>query len=78
MVEEAIEEYELALKEGVKRGEVLFNLSFSMRRGGGVTDPLPIQGLVGTEYELAGRFLLGKCYLGEGEGRKALVTSWKP
>ncbi len=74
MVEEAIEEYELALKEGVKRGEVLFNLSLLHAERGRCDRALSLfRGLVGTEYELAGRFLLGKCYLGEGEGRKALV-----
>ncbi len=73
MVEEAIEEYGLALKEGVKRGEVLFNLSFLHAGRGRCNRLLPLlQDLVGTEYELAGQFLLGKCYLGEGEARKAL------
>jgi len=74
MVEEAIEEYELALKEGVKRGEVLFNLSSLYAERGQCDRVLALfKDLVGTEYELAGRFLLGKCYRGEGEGRKALM-----
>ncbi len=74
MVEEAIEEYELALKEGVKRGEVLFNLSLLYAKRGRCDRLLSLlEDLVGTEYELASRFLLGKCYLGEGEGRKALM-----
>jgi tetratricopeptide (TPR) repeat protein len=74
MVEEAIEEYELALKEGVKRGEVLFNLFFLYAEKGWCDQLLSLlKDLVGTEYELAGRFLLGKCYLGEGEGREALM-----
>jgi len=74
MVEEAIEEYEIALKEGVKRGEVLFNVSLLYAERGRRDRVLSLfEDLVGTEYELAGRFLLGKCYLGEGEGRKALV-----
>jgi len=74
MVEEAIEEYELALKEGVKRGEVLFSLSLLYAERGRCDRVLSLfEDLVGTEYELAGRFLLGKCYLGVGEGRKALM-----
>jgi len=74
MVGEAIEEYELLLKEGVKRREVLFNLSLLYAERG-ECDRLPslFEDLVGTEYELAGRFLLGRCYLGKGEGRKALM-----
>jgi len=71
MVEEAIEEYELALEEGV---EVLLNLSLLYAERGRCDRVLSLfKDLVGTEYELAGRFLLGKCYLGEGEGRKALM-----
>jgi tetratricopeptide (TPR) repeat protein len=74
MVEEAIEEYELALKEGVTRGEVLFNLSLLYAERGRCDQLLSLfKDLVGTEYELAGRFLLGKCYLGEREGREALM-----
>lgn len=74
MVEEAIEEYELALREGVKGGEALFNLSLLYAERGRSDQVLSLfEDLVGTEYELAGQFLLGKCYLGEGEGRKALM-----
>ena len=74
MVEEAIEEYELALKEGMKREEVIFNLFLLYAERGRCDRVLSLlQDLVGTEYELAGRFLLGKCYFGEGEGRKALM-----
>ena len=74
MVEEAIEEYKLALKEGVQRGEVLFNLSLLYAERGRCDRALSLfKDLVGTEYELAGRFLLGRCYLREGEGQKALM-----
>ena len=73
-MEEAIEEYESALKEEVKRGEILFRLSMLYARSGRCDRVLAIlEDLEGTEYELAGRLLLGECYLGGGEGRKALM-----
>lgn len=74
MVEEAIEEYESALERGVGRGEVHFTLSMLYAERGRCDRLLSLlEDLVGTEYELACRFLLGRCYLERGEGRKALI-----
>ncbi len=72
--EEAIQEYELALREGVRSQELLFNLCALYGEVGRCEEASGHSpGLLATaEYGLPTHLLLGECYRRRGESQKAL------